>query len=419
MSHPLCVSLYSKRKRQIHRKIAEKLLCTHCRRPLRIITHSKPSLIEGAHENLEVITYYYGCRRKHCKGGPKSALISSKEQAYLKRSTLTVDVKAKICEWRWKDHKTYKEVQQRLRDWFGIGRSLRGIELILKEYEESCALFISEKTKKIILANGRIILSIDGMKPLNGEDGIYGAFDILSNTPLGCSLLPQQSEFCISAFLKTIKKRLTTAGIKVPIVATISDAQVGQRLGLEKTLKSAKICLCHYHFFELILKGARQVDSAVITKIRSALRNFHYLKKFKTLNAQHQTLPWTAPLIRFLELIQSLSNRKQRPQDPCFNAPEYLAKIQELVDLSKKIAIRSTKLTREETTIIGKFSLSFVPLLERFAPVNADIKRIRAQVFQLKEILDAEESADAGEQKLRELSKQWKCIAQFPLLEEI
>lgn len=411
MAHSIGVSPYRKNIRQIHSKLSQEIICKYCNRPYRIITHSKPTYVEGTRENLALVTYYYGCRRKDCSG-PKTKLVAVKDPISSPRSTLTIEAKAKICKWRWKDHKTYQEIQRKLFKIYRIKRSLRGIELILKEYEESCSIFIPESAKQKILTNNRIILSIDGMKPLNGEDGIYAAFDLLTDTPLGCSLLTQQSEFCITEFLQGILKRLADAGINVPIVATISDALVGQRLSLEKCLTQAKICLCHYHFYELILKSARQADSAIITKTRSALRRFHYLMQYKLLKSQHQAFPWSQPIIHFIEYLFSLSNYRQRPQDHCFGSPEYLAKIRDLIKIGYNFLTENPDLPKRDIKVIEKFIQKFTPLLEEYSSSLIEIKHIRDKIKELQAILDAEESADIGEQKLSSLAKRWKSYLQ-------
>jgi hypothetical protein len=203
-------------------------------------------------------------------------------------------------------------------------------------------------------------------------------------------------------------KRLASAGIDVPIVATISDAWVGQRLGLEKALKGAKICLCHFHFYELISKSARQADSAAITKVRSALRRFYYLAQYKRFIAQHESLPWCPAVVHLIELLLSLSNFRIRPQDHCFNSPEYLAKLQNLVSLADSHLNSDTNLSQFDRKVLEKFSKKFSTLLSEYSALLLDIAHIREYIKQLQAILDADESAEVGELKLVTLNKQWK-----------
>jgi hypothetical protein len=406
--HPLSLQ-YPSRKLHctIHLKMDPIPCCASCHQPLRIITHSKPRIVEDRHETLNIITYYYGCRREKCHSS-KRKLVHAPNPIASARSSLSIDMQISICRLRWKYNKTYQEIQEFLRKKYHIYRSLRGIELVLKEYEQSASATISPSAKQKIIQNGRMILSIDGIKPFNGEEGIYGVYDLLSNTPLASGRLLQQSEFCITNFLNAVKTRLHKAGIDVPIVATISDALVGQRLSLEKTLIGTKICLCHYHFYELVLKDARQCDTAIVTKLRSALRRFYYLEKYKRLLSQKIRIPWSKAVVHFLDLIFVLSNRKSRLKDHCFISPEYMKQCQDLVDLAKQRLNSSSKLSKTDRIVFEKFSESIAAIISQYRTENMGILKVRHDLEQLKEILNADETADQGETQLSDLCKTWE-----------
>ena len=49
---------------------------------------------------------------------------------------------------------------------------------------------------------------------------------------------------------------------------------------IENIFPGVPHCLCHYHFFRLVLKAAKNLDSNVVTQIREELRKMYDLKQF-------------------------------------------------------------------------------------------------------------------------------------------
>jgi hypothetical protein len=383
-------------------------ICKHCHRPYRIITHSKPRLIHSTNDCYSLITYYYGCRRKDCSGGIYTVLIHASNNLVATHSHYDYHLMAKISHLRWKHNQTYAQIKKYLRKKYRIKISLRGIELILKIYERACAETFPTPIIEQIQKNGRLILSIDAMKPLNGEEGIYGVYDVLTGAPIASGQIGFQSEKCISKFIKKIEDRLKSAGITVPIVATIGDALVAQRLSIEKCLPNAKICLCHYHFYESILKPAKQDDSALVTTLRKGLRRLHYLYQYKRYTAEETSMPWDLRIQNLLKVINSLSNWRSKPKKGCFFGPIYTLRLQNLQKIIKNLNKISENFSIKDQRVLIKLSIKFDEILDGATDRSECLLRIQQETSKIKTIMDNDEAAEIGVLKFNEISKAWK-----------
>ncbi|MHA1732180.1 MAG: hypothetical protein ACTSU5_09555, partial [Promethearchaeota archaeon] len=115
-------------------------------------------------------------------------------------------------------------------------------------------------------ANGGVVLTIDGMAPLRGRQGLHVAYDYFTGQTLGAKKLPNQRQDTIAEFLQTIEKRLE-AELGVPVLAVVSDALPSQRLAIERVFPGVPHCLCHFHFFNLVLLAPKALDSHVVTQV--------------------------------------------------------------------------------------------------------------------------------------------------------
>lgn len=308
----------------------ERPKCKHCGKKMKIFKRTKPRVTVGLQENYELVVTYYRCGKFNCPGNVEDP-VRPDFASVPKYSDYDIDVLAKICELRWKHKCTYEEISNQMEQDFGIPISLSTIEIILKIYEIGCAERFKPEYIENIKKFGGIILTIDGMAPLKGKKSLYVAYDHRTGLALGSRLLTTQKREMIAEFLEAVKKRIEEE-LKVPVLAIISDALVSQRQAVEDVFPDVPHCLCHYHFFELVLKGAKGEDSKITTSIRQALRGAYDLKKYKIERADKGKEAASKGFLgSILETLYQLSNWNRRPKDPCFTGLELFGRIQEMI----------------------------------------------------------------------------------------
>jgi hypothetical protein len=203
--------------------------------------------------------------------------------------------------------------------------------------------------------------------------------------------------------------------LDVPILAIISDACKAQRLAIAVVFPGIPHCLCHYHFFNLVLKTAKELDSSVVTSIRSALRKLTYLKQYEGYLADKQPLPQTYERFQtLLDPLLELAQWKRRPNDPCFiglplyeHLSELTNKISTVVD---KIQTSQTILNSKESAFIGRLNNHLQNILSSVSTSIDELKRIRNHITGLVDILSSlEESYGIGLKRLSIF--RWELVA--------
>ncbi|MHA1731282.1 MAG: hypothetical protein ACTSU5_05030 [Promethearchaeota archaeon] len=139
-------------------------------------------------------------------------------------------------------------------------------------------------------ANGGVVLTIDGMAPLRGRQGLHIVHDYFTGQTLGAKKLPNQRQDTIAEFLQTIEKGLE-AELGVPVLAIVSDALPSQRLAIGRVFPGVPHCLCHFHFFNLVLLAPNALDSHVVTQVRATLRGLRYSQRYKGVARARQLAP--------------------------------------------------------------------------------------------------------------------------------
>ncbi len=258
---------------------AKRPLCGKCQRPMRIATHSKPRMVIDVSEDYATSTGYYWCGNPACLAIKRNP--TRPENPHVPPDGVySLEVMMEVCLLRWTRHCTYEEIVAELATQHGIGLSLATVERFLKTYEIACEARYRPKFIAKIQANGGIILAIDSIVPLKGEKGIYSAHDATTGLPLGTKKLPNHKQYSIAEFLCNTGARVERE-LHVQVKGIISDAHRSQRLAIEEVFPGVPHCLCHFHFYTLVLKAPMALDSHLLTVTRASLRKLSDLKRFE------------------------------------------------------------------------------------------------------------------------------------------
>ncbi len=318
--------------------------------------------------------------------------------------TFDWEVIVEVCMIRWSRHSTYEEIIVELTTHHGIGMCLDTVERFLKTYEIACEARYRPEYIKKIQANGGIILAIDGIDPLKGEKGIYGAHDAITGMPLETKKLPNQKQGTIAAFLRTTVERIERE-LHVQIKGIISDAHRAQRLAIEEVLPGVPHCLCHFHFYKLVLKAPMALDSHLLTVTRAALRKLYDLRRFEEQRASGNGTAGGF-LGRVIESLLALSDWTRRPKDPAFTGLEMYGRVEGILGV---LHVAIAKLDAGITVIaeekaVRRIAMHLEAIVSDGKGMATELSRIKVNLADLKDILgDLEISANAGLKRLRSL----------------
>lgn len=371
---------------------------------MKIFKRTKSRPVVGLHETYDIVVTYYRCGKFPCPGNADDPIRPDHVDVPL-HSEYDLEVLAKIVEFRWKHHCTYQEIADRMADEFVIIISLGTIETILKVYEIGCAERFKPEYIKMIQEFGGVILTVDGMAPLKGKKPLYVAYDHRTGLALGSRLVTSQKRDTIIDFLEAVKKRIENE-LGVPVIAIISDALVSQRQAIENVFPDVPHCLCHYHFFELVLKDSKGEDSKLTTSIRSILRGAYDIKKCKEEREEIRKVgSGDGFLGSLMETLYQLSNWNRRPKDPCFTGLELFKRMKAVLSLLEDAAsdIGSGTFNKGEERKISRLIKVVRVCIDENDDRAVELERIQEHLVVLSDILG--ELDGTGEESLDRLRR--------------
>lgn len=381
--------------------------CKHCGKPMKIESRTHPRHLVGTRENYEIVMTYYRCGQLGCVGEQEPTIHPENPHAP-PRSDYDYDVIAEIVEMRWKRGLSYDKIVEAMKKEHGVIINHSAIENFLKIYEIGCAGKYKPEYVDEIRRFGGIILTLDAMKPLNGERALYVARDHRTGLVLGSRLLSNQKQETIEDFLRAVQERVKNE-LNVPMLGIISDALVSQRLAIESIFPDVPHCLCHYHFYNLVLLSSKKGDSHLVTRIRKELRGSHDVRKFKDVKDSKSTYLTTNPLlVSMMKALLALSNWSRKPRDPCFTGLELWKRVNDMASLVKdtsKLVGKGTFSLVEEK-LIQRVNDVLESIIDENKELATDLLNVRDVLSTLQAILSNDEvGAEQGLEILVKFSK--------------
>jgi hypothetical protein len=370
---------------------------------MKVEARSYPRLVVGLRENYELVTTYYRCGKFPCAGNFEPYLQPPNQHVGTGYD-YDFDVMTKIVEYRWRNKLSYKGIVDNLERDYNLVISVSSVENVLKLYEVGCADKYRPEYVADIRSFGGIILTIDGMEPLKGERGLYVARDHRTGLVLGSRLLPNQKQATIEAFLQAVKMRVE-AELGVKVLAVISDAHPAQRLAISCVFPDALHCLCHYHFFNLVLLSPKQADSHIITQTRAYLRDMYDIKKFKeSRDANAQFTSDNGFIVAVLDALLALSNWSRKPKDPCFTGLELWKRLNDIASAVRGAIslVGSRTFSQIEEKMLERINNKLGECVGAQKALVEDLEHVRNHLRELQGILaDESTNADVGLTRLR------------------
>ncbi len=186
----------------------------------------------------------------------------------LRNHSYGMDVVAQVGYLRLYEHNTRKEIHEALRE-RNVPISEREVQNLYEAYSFLLSCSAAERVterRSQMLANGGIIVSLDGVQPEKGNETLWVVREVLTGTTLAAKNLVTSDAASLKELLQPI------AALGLPILGVVSDAQKAIRLAVEALFPGVPHQLCHFHFLRDIALPAINLDRSLKTDLKIEVR---------------------------------------------------------------------------------------------------------------------------------------------------
>ncbi len=186
----------------------------------------------------------------------------------LKNYTFGLDVLVFVGQQRFGEHHSLGEIHEALRQ-RGVAISERRVTDYMGEYEILLKCAQGAKLtayREQFLANGGVVLAIDGVQPEKGKPTLYIFRDVLSGARLHAVSLVHNDAASLKAEMQVVAQLLKK--LRVSVQGVISDDQQALRVGVAEVWPGVLHHLCHLHFLKAVQKPLRKRDSSLAKELK-------------------------------------------------------------------------------------------------------------------------------------------------------
>jgi hypothetical protein len=248
--------------------------CPHCGSKL---AYSHPVWAKPVYEltgGRFVTSLGFRCSNPGCPH-PKTVYRSALgESLSLKGSTYGLDVVVHIGHLWLHEHRNRSEIHAQLRE--RVPLSERHVQNLFESY---LALLRCEQAgqvaqlPRLVQKQGGLVLSLDGLRPENGNESLYILREVLSGLVLWAVKLQEADQATLAALMKPI------AELNLPILGVISDAQESIRLAVGQVFPGVPHGLCHFHVLREAAKPIFEADRHMKKEIKQQVRDLRGVER--------------------------------------------------------------------------------------------------------------------------------------------
>lgn len=384
-------------------------ICQSCKNPMIICSHSTPSPVIGFERMYYTKYREYTCGNKDC--------LQYKKKKYRAPNPWRVDrhkcdlgVEAEVVHLRFQEKKTGQEIQETLEKNYGIQICEKTVGNICFRYEMANRLENERQISVESQKNGGVLVNVDGMAPVKGEDKHIAAIDQYSNRTLLVEQVSSETTAVHIAFQEKLKN--FTRQHNLEVVGFMSDDHVPQRNAIREVWgPEMKHCRCRFHFEKRILEEPFKLNRSLNTKVKARLRKIGYVIQYRTGNLKpiENSKVW-AYLLAIIEDLITLQTWKTKRNDTNLESIIFYSRVDEiyqlLLQLQNQLSALRPKTYPRETRRLKSLLKDLQAILTEYKQQYEDLLRIQGHQTKVKAILDAhEESSEVGLKKLTELAK--------------
>lgn len=158
----------------------------------------------------------------------------------------------------------------------GVSIAERSVTNLLARYEELVALKLAGHPEWAapLLAQGAVVLALDGLQPDVGHEVLWVLRDVLSGAVLLARSLLGASEPELIGLISEV-----VGALPVPVVGVISDGQHSIRNAVTAALPGVPHQLCHFHYLREAARPVFEADRHAKTALKKRVRGVRPIER--------------------------------------------------------------------------------------------------------------------------------------------
>ena len=252
----------------------ERTDCPHCARPMTADYANRRTL----HTLAGVTRLNLTIRRCHnpaCAFHKRPYRPEAEGSFALPRHEFGLDVIALIGRLRYAEHRSVPEIRTHL-----VGRKVsvseRTVTNLLERYDELLATTLADdrRLKKVLTAQKRVILALDGLQPDVGHEVLWVIRDVLSGEILLARSLLSARNQDLADLLSAVK-----GSCPVPVAGVVSDGQHSIRKAVAKAFPGVPYQLCQFHYLREAAKPIYEADRHAKVELKKKARGVRVIER--------------------------------------------------------------------------------------------------------------------------------------------
>jgi hypothetical protein len=186
-----------------------------------------------------------------------------------------LDVIALVGLLRHRDHRSVPEIHAVLRE-RGVEIAERSVTNLLDRHDELLATSLTDtrRLRKVLKAQGGVILALDGLQPDVGHEVLWVVRDCLSGEVLLARSLLSGRGVDLEPLLREV-----TEAVGVPVLGVVSDGQASIRRAVERALPGVPHQLCQFHFLREAAHPVFEADRHAKVELKKQVRGVRPIER--------------------------------------------------------------------------------------------------------------------------------------------
>jgi hypothetical protein len=186
-----------------------------------------------------------------------------------------LDIIALIGRLRHGEHRSVPEIHAALRE-RGVAIAERSVTNLLDRYDELLATALTDlrRLRRVLKAQGGVILALDGLQPDVGHEVLWVVRDCLSGEVLLARSLLSATAKDLVPLLREVAE-----AVGVPVLGVVSDGQTSVRRAVAAALPGVPHQLCQFHFLREAAHPVFEADRHAKVELKKQVRGVRPIER--------------------------------------------------------------------------------------------------------------------------------------------